>query len=77
VTPPPNPRAGDMQQLVELCSRHCSRTIWVPRYQSALQKGVELLAAERETGRPLLCVTGSLFLVGPAREFLPGLLNKY
>lgn len=77
VTPPPNPRAGDMQQLVELCSRYCTRTIWVPQYQSALQQGVELLAAQGGTGRPLLCVTGSLFLVGPARQLLPGLLKKY
>ena len=74
ITPPPNPRAGDMEELVEECALLCGETGYEADNRAAITRGLEQVGISRgrepnEEGH-LLCVTGSLFLVGPARRFL-------
>ncbi|NPV90179.1 MAG: bifunctional folylpolyglutamate synthase/dihydrofolate synthase [Firmicutes bacterium] len=80
VTPPPNPRAGEMEELVEECARLCGETSYEPDNRAAIARGLERVGINRGRGpgpdrSNLLCVTGSLFLVGPARRCLFELLR--
>lgn len=76
VTPPPNPRAGDMRKLVEECARYCLDTSFEPDNFKALKRGLERVnTTGKGESKPLLCITGSLFLIGPARRHLFNILK--
>jgi len=65
-TVPPSPRAADAAFLAAECSKHTDARIFVePDVCSALQRGIEALDA-----KTVLCVTGSLYLVGAVRRIL-------
>jgi len=68
VTPPPNPRAGDQQQLLEICRQYCDDSRLISDPTAAIQLGLALTAAAPTPS--LLCITGSLYLVGWARSRL-------
>jgi dihydrofolate synthase / folylpolyglutamate synthase len=63
------PRAAPPQQVADLATKWCTRTIVEEDTQKALAQAIA------ETGQDdLLLVTGSLYLVGDAKRILPGLL---
>jgi dihydrofolate synthase / folylpolyglutamate synthase len=58
-----NPRALPAEQLARLCRRLGARTQSEPSLERALQRA-------RESARGIVCVTGSLMLVGQVRAIL-------
>lgn len=75
-TTPPNLRAGDAASLAEECRKHTAAPVFCePDVLLALQKGIKALDA-----KAVLCVTGSLFLVGAVRHILSekmGICSNY
>lgn len=71
VTRPPGSRAGDWLEVARQAQNNFSGQVMVyPRLEDALTAGiaeVEIINSQNEQG--LLCITGSLYLMGEARNF--------
>ncbi|MFZ5942748.1 MAG: bifunctional folylpolyglutamate synthase/dihydrofolate synthase [Bacillota bacterium] len=65
VTKPPNQRAGDWESLINLLEPLEKEIITVEDYHQAIDKAFSL--GEKDD---LLCITGSLYLLGESREYV-------
>ena len=77
VTAPPGPRAGDWVEVANQAERFTDKIILQERTLEALLAGIEIVRERQQSGKKaLLCVTGSLYLVGEARGLLSSLTEK-
>jgi len=67
VTRPNSPRSGDWQRLAEEALRYVPEVYAIECVKDAVLRGVELAAVDE-----VVCITGSLYMVAEAREFLLG-----
>ncbi|MDW7674095.1 MAG: folylpolyglutamate synthase/dihydrofolate synthase family protein [Bacillota bacterium] len=65
VTKPNSPRAGQWQELASFASQYCSQVEVIEEIHQAVEQGIA--AANRDD---LVCITGSLYMVAEARQFL-------
>jgi len=65
VTRPDSPRSGDWQRLAEEARRYVTEVYAIECIKDAVLRGVEVAAVDE-----VVCITGSLYMVAEAREFL-------
>lgn len=65
ITKPPNSRAGDWQNLIELLKKYNKEVYIEADYRQAIN-----LAFKLGQKNDLVCITGSLYLLGESREYV-------
>ncbi|MTV48063.1 bifunctional folylpolyglutamate synthase/dihydrofolate synthase [Heliobacillus mobilis] len=71
VTRPNNPRSGDWEQLAANVSRYCSQVQVMPDVRDAVdQAWSEAQQLKGYSDKTLIVVTGSLYMVAEAREYI-------
>ncbi|MBO8137249.1 MAG: bifunctional folylpolyglutamate synthase/dihydrofolate synthase [Desulfotomaculum sp.] len=72
VTRPNNPRAGDWQQAAEWAEYHCPYVEICRQVSQAVKRGLDLTGTN-----DVLCITGSLYMLAEAREYILKNKNKF
>jgi dihydrofolate synthase/folylpolyglutamate synthase len=71
VTKPNSPRAGAWQELAAYVQKHCPEMEVIEDIQEAVETAVSIAKTD-----DLICITGSLYMVAAAREYLVRKLKK-
>lgn len=65
VTKPKSPRAGNWQEMAKMAGKYCGQVLLEEDIGEAIEKGLSLTGPE-----DMLCITGSLYMIAEAREYL-------